>query len=337
MHRVGIDVGYGYTKAAADGVREVVFASVIGRAERIRYQTETFASLSPRLESKVGGSHGLSIGLDGSEYFVGELALKQSRVQFTLLNRSRTTSDQLKVLFLAALSELIGRGHVEVQVVTGLPVEYYQDRELLAGQLLGRHRVSRNGSEQAFSVQTLKVIPQPFGTLFWKILSDDGYIVEERLARARVGIVDIGVYTTDYVLADWLTYIEKGSGSIPVAMSTAYGLLAREILDQYGLELSLHNIDACVRTRSVKVYGARQDIGPLVDPVLEGVGEEIVSKARTLWGEGRDLDAIMITGGGAEALGRYFQVYPHAVVVPDPAMANVRGYLKYANRVFRVG
>lgn len=329
MKHVGIDVGYGYTKAA-DGVREVMFPSVIGRAERIRYQSD--------LRGEVGQSNGLSLGVDGSEYFVGELALRQSRVQFTLLDRSRTTSDQLKLLFLAALSELTGRGHEEVQVVTGLPVEYYQDRELLAGQLLGRHRVSRNGSEQAFSVQAVKVIPQPFGTLFWKILSDDGYIVDERLARARVGIVDVGVYTTDYVLVDWLTYIEKGSGSIPVAMSTAYGLLAREILDQYGLELTLHNIDACVRTRSVRVYGARQDIGPLVDSVLEGVAEEIVSKARTLWGEGRDLDAVMVTGGGAEALGRYFhQVYPHARVVPDPAMANVRGFFKYANRVFRAG
>lgn len=326
MKRVGIDVGYGYTKAA-DGAREVVFPSVIGRAERIRYQSD--------LRGGAGRSNGLSLGVDGSEYFVGELALQQSRVQFTLLDRSRTTSDQLKVLFLAGLSELMGRGH-EVQVVTGLPVEYYQDRELLAGQLLGRHRISRNGSEQAFSVRAVKVIPQPFGTLFWKILSDDGYIVEEGLARARVGIVDVGVYTTDYVLVDWLTYIEKGSGSIPVAMSTAYGLLAREILDQYGLELSLHNIDTCVRTRSVRVYGARQDIGPLVDSVLEGVAEEIVSKARTLWGEGRDLDAVMVTGGGAEALEPYFhQVYPHARVVPEPTMANVRGYLKYARRVFR--
>ncbi len=260
MKRVGIDVGYGYTKAA-DGVREVVFPSVIGRAERIRYQSD--------LVDRVGRFNGLSLGVNGSEYFVGELALQQSRVQFTLLDRSRTTSDQLKLLFLAALSELTGRGHEDVQVVTGLPVEYYQDRELLAGQLLGQHRVSRNGSEQAFSVQAVKVIPQPFGTLFWKILSDDGYIVEERLARARVGIVDVGVYTTDYVLVDWLTYIEKGSGSIPVAMSTAYGLLAREILDQYGLGLSLHNVDACVRTRSVRVYGARQDIGPLVDSVLD--------------------------------------------------------------------
>lgn len=36
-----------------------------------------------------------------------------------------------------------------------------------------------------------------------------------------------------------------------------------------------------------------------------------------------------------EILNPYFQVYPHAFVISDPAMANVRGFLKYANRVFR--
>jgi len=81
--------------------------------------------------------------------------------------------------------------------------------------------------------------------------------------------------------------------------------------------------------------GRREDIGSIIDPVLEGVAEELISKAGTLWGEGRDLDAVMITGGGGQALGRYFQVYPHAIVISDPAMANVRGFLKYAQRVFR--
>ncbi|HID86017.1 MAG TPA: hypothetical protein EYH31_00220 [Anaerolineae bacterium] len=113
------------------------------------------------------------------------------------------------------------------------------------------------------------------------------------------------------------------------------GLLAREILDRYGLELALHQVDECVRSRSVRVFGKREDIGSIIEPVLKGVAEQLISKAGTLWGEGRDLDMVMITGGGGQALGRYFQVYPHARVVPDPAMANARGFLKYANRVFR--
>ena len=36
---VGVDIGYGYTKAVG-GERRVVFPSVVGKAERIRYEAD---------------------------------------------------------------------------------------------------------------------------------------------------------------------------------------------------------------------------------------------------------------------------------------------------------
>ena len=57
------------------------------------------------------------------------------------------------------------------------------------------------------------------------------------LAQGRVGVIDVGTYTTDYVLVDRLRYVEHGSGTISGAMSRAYQLIGRSLLDTFGLEL----------------------------------------------------------------------------------------------------
>jgi hypothetical protein len=70
--------------------------------------------------------------------------------------------------------------------------------------------------------------------------------------------------------------------------------------------------------------------------VFDALAEEVLAQAGTLWGDGRELRAILITGGGAVALGsRIQQRYPHARVLDDPAMANVKGFQKYGTRKWR--
>jgi plasmid segregation protein ParM len=331
---VGMDIGYGYTKAVGEDA-QVVFPSVIGKAERIRYESD--------LHSQFVSHDGLGIALitEEGDRFVGELALLQSRVQWTLLDRSRVEDPSARLLFLAALSELVGERQVdrEFRVVTGLPVKWYADRDKVVSQFQGKHLVRRiNGHQvvQRFSVTNVLVVPQPFGSLFEVILGARGQIVNEDLARGRLGVIDIGTYTTDYVLVNGLRYIEKGSGSISTGMSKAYQLIGRSLLDTFGLDMRLHEVDRVVRDGVVTVYGEERHIDWLTTPVLDAVSEEVLAHARALWSDGRDLKAILVTGGGAIALGEQIRRhYPHARLLDDAAMANVRGFCKYGRRRWR--
>ncbi len=323
---VGVDIGYGYTKAAC-AEREVVFPSVVGKAERIRYQVD--------LEAQDGG---IAILTEEGDRFVGDLALLQSRVRWTLLDRSRVQDPSARLLFLSALSELIGpeaEGE-RFNVVTGLPVQWYADRDKVVEQLSGRHVVRRvNGRQwvQKLTVDEVLVVPQPFGSLFNVILDAEGALVDEALARGRLGIIDVGTYTTDYVLVDALRYVEKGSGSISTAMSRAYQLIGRSILDSFGLDLKLHEVDRAVQQGRVTVFGETRVIDWLVEPALDAVVEEVLAQAGTLWGDGRDLSAILVTGGGALALGeRIGRRYGHARTLDDAPLANVRGFERYGRR-----
>lgn len=342
---VGVDIGYGYTKAAS-GSREVAFPSVVGKAERIRYQVDLDRPLGDQEGGGAGGigdgiGDGIAIITEEGDRFVGELALLQSRIHWTLLDRSRVQDPSARLLFLSALSELVGAAdqEVSIRVVTGLPVQWYADREKMVEQLGGRHVLRRvNGRQvvQRFSVAEVLVMPQPFGSLFNTILGPHGQIVDEALARGRLGVVDIGTFTTDYVLVDGLRYIEKGSGSISTAMSRAYQLIGRSLLDTFGLDLRLHEVDRAVRRGAVTVFGEERDIAWLARPALDAVAEEVLAQAGTLWGDGRDLKAILVTGGGAVALGdRIGRRYPHARVLPDAPMANVRGFERYGLRRWR--
>jgi plasmid segregation protein ParM len=331
---VGVDIGYGYTKAMGEG-KQVVFPSVVGKSERIRYEDDI------RRAYGTEDTPAMAFITEEGDRFVGELALLQSRVQWTLLDRSRVEDPSARLLLLAALSELVGKGLAtrEFRVVTGLPVNWYVDRDKIAAQWTGRHVLRRVNGDQTvhrLSIADVLVLPQPFGSLFDLLLSDEGQIADEDLARGRLGVIDIGTFTTDYVLVDALRYIEKGSGTIASAMSQACALVGRSLLDTYHLELRMHDVDRAIRRGHVTIYGEERDIEWLVSPVLDAISAEILAQAATLWGDGRDLDAILVTGGGALVLGERIQHrYRHARTLPDPALANVRGFLKYGCRKWR--
>jgi len=331
---VGVDIGYGYTKAMGEG-KQVAFPSVIGKSERIRYEDDL------RRACGADDMPGMAFITDEGDRFVGELALLQSRVQWTLLDRSRVEDPSARLLFLAALSELMGKGLAtrEFRVVTGLPVNWYTDRDKIAAQWAGRHVLRRVNGEQIvhrLSIADILVVPQPFGSLFDLLLNDDGQIVDEDLARGRLGVIDVGTFTTDYVLVDGLRYIEKGSGTISTAMSRACALVARSLLDEFGLDLRMHEVDRAIRRGQVTIYGQDRDIEWLISPVLDAISAEILAYAATLWGDGRDLSAILVTGGGAMAIGERIQRrYRHARLLSAPALANVKGFLKYGCRKWR--
>jgi plasmid segregation protein ParM len=324
---LGIDIGYGYTKAATARKR-VQFPSVVGRAERIRYKDDDL------IHSNGTGAH--LVTAEG-EYFVGELALLQSRVRWSPQDRQRTTvANTLLVLAQAAFGELGVRGS-DVRVVTGLPVEWYEDREQLVARLRGEHDIRwGQGGGLAVTVADVYVVPQPFGSLFSLILNERGRMVDEELAGSRLGIVDVGTHTTDYVLVDELRYVEKGSGSISTAMSRVCELAGRAIQDEHKLDLSLHEVDRALQAGYVMVYDEKHPLAELARPAVEAVAEEVLSQAGALWGDGRDLAAVLVTGGGALSLFPAIKErYPHARLVDDPALANVVGFYRYGVRKWK--
>lgn len=330
MEILALDIGYGYTKALT--LRgQVMIPSLVGPAENIRFESDIIAA----------NGHGIALEVNGRGYFVGEYAEVQSASVSQTLDVTRTGSLEQKALFYAVASELIPTNVEEVAVVTGLPVGDYDDRnkEALRRMLVGRHEVRRQGKRvRSFTVTGTYIIPQAMGSLFALILDRRGKLIDSDLAAGRVGIVDVGTLTTNYVLVDRLRYVEVGSDSITSGMGELLQKVAKDLKREYGLDwsLQLRKVDQAVRERAVEVYGDRVNITGLVIPHLDALADTILSKARTLWGSGVELKAVVLTGGGSHELAPYFRkAFPHVRTVPgDPQFANVVGYLRAGLRRF---
>lgn len=324
-HIIAVDLGYGFTKAT-NGTVSIIFPSVAGDAVRADFDNELIHASAGRT---------IEIRPAGRLWFYGQHAQKHSRNPLALFARERTAqADLIEVLLCAAFAELGENGRVSL--CTGLPVDYYQDKDELERRLLGEHVFAIDGDLHVVQVCQVAIIPQPFGSFFDQVLDASGQLINAQFARGKVGILDIGTYTTDYALSDGLEYIAKGSGSRTTAMSTVWRVVRDAIKSDWGIEYELHQIDAIIRNgRTVTVQGHVHDITALIAPAVDALAGQVLAGARERWGSARDFSRIVLTGGGADYIkDRVQAVYPHTQVVNMPHLGNLRGFHKYALRKF---
>jgi plasmid segregation protein ParM len=118
-------------------------------------------------------------------------------------------------------------------------------------------------------------------------------------------------------------------------MARVYDLLQDRVAQRCGRELSFEEAEEAARTGHFKDRGERIYVGHLLSEVLDGVAKRVVSEAQTLWGDGRDVEVILVTGGGgAMMMNHVREVYPHAQLVPSPQTANAEGFYRYGLRRF---
>lgn len=322
----GIDLGYNDIKATI-AARRVRFASAIGTPDRARFSLNGADEHALILTSPV-------------HVLVGEAAVSQSRFLNRREDRRWIESQDWLTLFLAAVTELTPAS-VQLDLVTGLPVAYYDDKQIAVDRLIGEHHVQREGrNAQTITVRNVRCIPQPFGTLLAEVLNDDGQIVNPTLARGNVGVIDVGGKTCNLLSVNKLTEISRETASVNVGGWT----LVRAVRDwlsreQPGLDdLRDHHLAAAIRERAIRAYGEPVVAFPrIIAEMAAELAGQIIAQASQLWNGGATLDAILVTGGGALLLGDAIRAHwKHARVVADPVFANATGYYRLARRSYSV-
>ena len=97
MIPIGIDVGFGFTKAT-NGREYVVFKSIIGEYADIQFN---FSFEENNWEDN------LQVRLEDNMFFLGELAERQSLVKQYTLDQEKLISEFVKILALSALGLLV--------------------------------------------------------------------------------------------------------------------------------------------------------------------------------------------------------------------------------------
>lgn len=334
MRIVAADIGFGYTKIT-DGERCQILKSLIGEANPAPFE----GNLS-RMDS--GYPRGISI--EGEDFFVGELAEEHSLNRVFSLDPDRFIAQIAKPLALCGLVPFCPSGE-PVRVVTGLPVKLYKKyRTELESLLSGRHRVEvltgeHDRREHIIDIERVRVIPQPFGSLFYQMLDNDGERRNETLLDGKYGIIDIGFKTADFAISNHSRYAERGSTSNDFGIGWAYKAMADEIEHMTGLGIELYQMSDAVRRRNLKIRGKVLDISPMVHDAYTNLAKHIADEANSLWARDWDMEAIFLTGGPASALAPFLtETLQNDLKVlegpDDLRMANAFGYHRFGRYVW---
>jgi plasmid segregation protein ParM len=321
-----IDVGYGNTKYVCTRPKG----------------GEIACRLFPSLVSLSFG-HDLSDGViakrdtvvvevDGNPYEVGpdvELALRTHTAR--VLHRDFVGTPEYLALLRGALSYMqVSR--IDLLVV-GLPVSWLNTKSSeLKARLTGDHPM-REGS--VVKVEKVLVLAQPLGGFIDHALSSGMY---GQLRETRNLVIDPGFFTVDWILAKGIQPISERCGSFPGGTSAVLRKLAESIGKEQQLELDDPLVlDRALRTGRLTLYGRELPVARHL-AAARLVADEAATAVANSVGDGRDIDAIVLVGGGAEffrpALGRRFP--RHLVyVVPDPVFANVRGFQRAGGELIR--
>ncbi len=322
-HSIGIDLGYEAVKVVTSSQR-VSFPSIVGTPEQ-----STF---------KLGAESTFVIRINDRTYNVGEAALEQSRFTTRQEDRDWYNSQEYLVLLHGALSSLYKEGHREVVVVTGLPVAFYEsDKQKVRDLFESDMHIVMRDDNPAIPINVLRcfVIPQVMGTLLNEALNDTGQIANQIVAEGRIGVIDIGGNTTNFLHAHKMGDVKRETTSINLggwdAMRAVRPMIEEVCPD---VEYADHEISRIIAEGLVKYRGEEIDLSDRIATILDPMAEQLIAKAKELWpGGGARLDSILLSGGGSLVLGERIKTqidHTDIRVVEDAIFANANGYYKLA-------
>ncbi|WP_084413155.1 ParM/StbA family protein [Desulfovirgula thermocuniculi] len=324
---VAADIGYGYVKAISSSGHRAIFPSVVAPA--------THDPLGGFMEDNLG--HRVRVRrLDGSaeERLVGEAAARSAAAVTTLAKNK--PADMHDTLLLAA-AYLVGAGSAspfpaqQVDLAVGLPLAFYRaQRDTLRARLEALSAwVSMDGGEERYvSFRKVLVLPQGAGVVaaFPELLPEKGL----------VGVVDVGTYTTDYLLLEKLPGraepkpVLECCGSAEVGVHLVHKAVAREFQARTGAPLPPEMWEETARAGSVVYEGRAVDLSAAVERALADAAQAISQRVLGAWGNRAGfVSATILAGGGALLLKeRLAACLPCVVEAPDPVFANALGFLR---------
>lgn len=315
---VAVDVGYGNTK----------FAFPMGSETKLNM----FPSLAPQAAPRALANHGngffkardvITIAIDGVEYEVGPGVSLSSAYGQTgrTLSEDFVTKDEYAALLggamrLAQVSE-VG------QLILGLPVHTTQK---YASYLRDRFTGTLDFGGEPVEIGSVICLPQPLGALVTfmrqqntKFDADNAHLV-----------IDVGYFTTDWVVAQGFTMDDNRSGGVPGGSSKIYQQIASLIEQDEGEPVTgIERIDKCLRDKKPMLFFDKEiDLTPYLEKA-RSVCQLAVKEIQTRVGRTEDIRAIILAGGGSAlyvpAIRAAFPRTPiHAL--SSPCFANVSGF-----------
>lgn len=324
---VGIDAGFGLTKAVGNRFEKVVFPSAIGSLVDHRLGV---SSLEP--SGDLNGMIAVQRPDHGVSYraTVGEEAVVLSNTAWQERSRWRTDED-VSLLTAKALSLCKASG--DVRMVVGLPVDLYRQERIkaLIDLMSGKWIVGT----LPLTVSRVVVLPQGGGAFYDLLLSRQGQVKDESLKTARVAVVDVGFFTTDTILIDSLRYVARWSFTVERGVSQVAEEVSRWLSLEHDFDLEPFKAAEYIRKGSLFIRGQEIDLRPVIESAVVTQAHAIKAQLNSRLSQVDNLERVYIVGGGVYLFHEHLSesgAYGTAKPMLDGGeWANARGYRKLAS------
>ncbi len=321
--KIGIDIGYGFTKAVNENGEKVIFPSLVAPAAGHDALGGVFSQTQ---EYRVG----IAAGHKKVDLLVGDVA-RHSFAVSQALNKEKPP-ELHDPLLLTAIG-LLGEKSSEFSIGVGLPLAYYTSQKENLKQRLNQLSVfvTINGIEQYVSGPEVQVLPQGAGVLL--------KAGNKLPLRGYVGVVDLGTYTTEYLLFDIKdgqpVPILEACGSVEIGTNLVYSAVAREFQAQTGSPLPTgmeHEITRQALNReAIHYYGKAYYLDDVAYTARKNVSTALSQKVLAAWGNRTGyIQYTFLAGGGPLFFGSDLcNSFPCPAIVDEPVFANAEGYLAF--------
>jgi Actin like proteins N terminal domain len=348
LYQAGLDAGNSETTGAVftrEGqLATLTIPSYAGRGsfnDLRRFRQMRSAQVGNVLQPEEYVLHCLAI--DRAEYFVGRLALTQSRFATSARGDiNRYWSPLMLLLLLTVLGALIPDAEFEVSVVTVFPIETYSDqnRRKVRTALEGEHQFTLNGRPRRAIVHIAKVIMEGAGAM----------IASGEDRSIRQAVIDIGGRTTDLYTADGQMPLISRCKGTALGVELVGDLVNQTFQDRHGRVLTPQETHEIVRAAGgsapyPSLYANGQEVSQIdlrrwTEGALGSIGRDITTFVSQTWASGEhgavgtDLAKVLLVGGGAYSFyPAIAQLFPRVVVPPQPELANALGYAALAQHM----
>lgn len=248
---------------------------------------------------------------------------------------------QFEALLCAAMSEVCD-GSVDVNIVTGLPIERFGELSDSAGPLIkGKHVFRRRkGRKQTVFCERVTTVLQPMGPMADFILNSEGGVRNKTARGGVVGVADIGAETQHLFAVNEMNEIGKWTHGYSLGLLDALDNIARTIANDFpGIKPDAKEVSKWLRTGYKDIPMARY-----AKRFLDPLSDIAIGNINALWKEPKRFDFVVLAGGGCgpEILGtklfNQMPLYDRVIMYDnayDASMSIVRGLLKLGHYIWR--
>jgi len=213
-------------------------------------------------------------------------------------------------------------------LVLGLPLTtFHQHSVNLSKRYVGRHVINTRGDE--VEIKRCTVYPQPLGSYATYLQSPLPHHTEAPMAL----VVDPGYNTVDWFVCEGMVTNTSQSKAVERGMSGVLRAIAKAIIKETKTSANESEVvrlvdQSLAQGTPLRLHGKPMEITPFLqagDSILEQAAQAV----RNSVGSGASIDIILVSGGGGELYAPWLKrKFPdnEVVVLPDSALANVRGF-----------